>query len=131
MSKKDFNNFRFSGFDVYNRSNKYLSTKNRINNDETKAIIRIADVHIFKTQYGYGLIIDANHIVWLKEWQVSDNWFGIEILLDKNYFNVKESKKEFSDFFVDDENSMNSWEKVLDVARAQNECTSVAWAKCD
>lgn len=115
--KKDFNEFRFAGLDYKECSNKYF-TMNRVNQDETKIVVKISDSHLLKTRYGYGLILDDKHVVFLKDWQVSNNYFGIEVLLTKEYFNVKEWG-DFSEFGADEANL--KWETWLEAAKAQDQ----------
>lgn len=49
-------------------SNNYVTCK-RFNETEDKIIVKVAGSHLFETQYGYGLILDARHLVFLKSWQ--------------------------------------------------------------
>lgn len=113
--KNDFNNFRFEGLNWYQYSNKYYSM-DRVSADESKIVVKVGDGHILKTKFGYALILDYNHVVFLKDWQVSDNYFGVEVLLQKEYFIVKEWGT-FEDFGEDPENlDFNTW---LEAAKAQ------------
>ena len=126
MSKK-FNEYRFEGLNYRSASNKYW-TMNRVNDDETKIVVKVADCHLFETMYGYGLIIDEKHVVWLKSWAVSSNWYGNEVMLDKAYFNVKEAKKSFDDF--DEEPESMDFAHWVEVAKVQQEAgNEVKWAK--
>lgn len=113
--KNDFNNFRFEGLNWYRYSNKYYSM-DRVSADESKIVVRVGESHILKTKFGYALILDYSHVVFLKDWQVSDNYFGVEVLLQKEYFIVKEWGA-FEDFGDDPENlDYNTW---LEAAKAQ------------
>lgn len=116
MARKDFNDFRFEGLNWKAASNKYL-TMNRTNEDDTRIVVKVAESHLLKTRYGYGLILDCNHIVWLKDWQVSDNYYGIEVLLTKEYFNVKEWGA--FDEFGEEPDSLN-WETWVHTAKEQD-----------
>ena len=89
MSTKDFNSWRFEGLNCKSLSNKYL-TMDRVSQDETKIVIRVNEENLIKTRYGYAFILDYNHVVFLKDWQVSNNYFGTEVLLQKEYFAIKE-----------------------------------------
>lgn len=91
ISKKtsDFNDFRFDGLNWSQYSNNYL-TMSRVSADESKIIVKVSRSHILQTKYGYALILDNSHVVFLKEWQVSDNYFGVEVLLQKAFWTVKE-----------------------------------------
>lgn len=97
-------------------SNNYVTCK-RFNETKDKIIVKVAGSHLFETQYGYGLILDARHLVFLKSWQVNSNYYGNEVLLSKKYFNVKESTKEFDEFFEDEE--ALKWEYWLESAKMQ------------
>lgn len=125
-AKCDFNDFRFGGLTYYNWSNKYLRVE-RVDKEETKIVVRIGDEHLQKTQYGYALILDCKHVVFVKDWQVNQNFYGSEVLLDKNYFNVKEWGS-FDEFDVNEENlDFNTW---LQTAKEQMQVIGVAsWAK--
>lgn len=116
MSKTNFNEFRFSGLNMKDMSNKYF-TMERVSDDETKIVVKVSDSHLVKTKYGYALILNCNHVVFLKEWQVSSNYFGNEVLMTKEYFNVKEWGS-FDDFDNDDANL--SWDSWLSTAKEQN-----------
>lgn len=111
IKKNNFNNFRFEGLEHKECSNKYFTMK-RVSEDENKIVVKVADSHLIKTKYGYALILDHNHVVFLKEWQVNQNYFGNEVLLQKEYFNVKEWGKH-EDFFKNDEFlNFDAWLKV-------------------
>lgn len=117
MSKKaDFNNFRFEGLNYKDASNKYY-TMDRVSADASKIVVKVASTQIIETKFGYALILDYNHVVFLKSWQVSDNYFGIEVLLNKEYWNVKEWG-EFDEFGEDAENL--EWDAWLEAAKAQS-----------
>ena len=75
---KEFNDFRFEGLDWYQQSNKYLSM-NRVSKDENKVVVKVADCHLISTRFGYALILDESHVVFLKSWQVSSNYYGNEV----------------------------------------------------
>ena len=120
--KQEFNNFRFNGFEVKQQSNKYL-TMNRISNDNSKVIIDVNPVHLFKTKFGYGLILNSNHVLFVKDWQVNFNNYKTEVLIDSEYFVAKEFGN-FEDFA--DNNDLMSFEGFLKVAELQKE-NKVMW----
>lgn len=125
MSK--FNDFRFSGLSCKDQSNKYF-TMNRISDNKNKIVVKTADEHLIETRYGYALILDHTHVVFLKSWQVSDNYFGIEVLLDHKYFNVKEWG-EWDDFGEAEEKDM-TFEYWLAAAKEQQKAgNEVRWEK--
>lgn len=119
MNKKaNFNEFRFDGLHYISASNKYL-TMQRVSDNEDKIVVKVADSHLKRTKYGYALILDYNHVVFIKDWQVSSNYYGNEVLLTREYFKVKEWG-EFDDFGeVDDENEL-TYDYWLEIAKDQS-----------
>lgn len=113
--KSDFNDFRFKDLNWKQYSNNYL-TMNRVSHEETKIVVKVADSHLQQTKYGYALILNRTHVVFLKNWQVSCNYYGNEVLLQKEFFQVKEWG-EFDDF--DDEPENLTFETWLEVAKEQ------------
>ena len=91
LSKKkaEFNDFRFEGLNWRQQTNQYL-TMNRVSADEKKIVVKVADSHLQPTKYGFALILDDSHVVFLKSWQVSSNYYGNEVLLQKDFWHVKE-----------------------------------------
>lgn len=126
MGKK-FDDFRFAGLNRINFSNKYYQM-DRVNDDETKIVVKVADVHIRETRYGWMLILDAHHVAFLKDWAVDRNYYGNEVLLDKEYFKVKEWGDFSDDFFDEPENC--SWDHYLMVAKEQQGAQNYArWTR--
>lgn len=118
MSKKsEFNDFRFADLDYHKISNKYFSMK-RVSADKNKIVVKVADSHLIPTKFGYALILDRTHVVFLKDWQVNKNFYGNEVLLNKDFFNVKEWG-EHQDFSDEDEALM--YEYWLKVAQEQDD----------
>lgn len=115
--KQVFNDFRFEGLNAHQVSNKYL-TMNRRNDSNSRLVIKVDSSNIRKTQYGYLLILNRKNVVFLQDWQVSDNYFGVEVLLDKKYFNVKEFGN-WEDFEAD--NTYLAFENWAKVAEEQSE----------
>lgn len=123
MTKQNFNDFRFKGFNYEDHSNKYWKFSSQVNADESKVLIRIDDSNVF-SYYGdngwkvYVLKLDRNHCVFMKHWQYFDGFYGTYILIDKNYYHVVDAKEPFED--MAEEGSMNTWEEVLALAKAQD-----------
>lgn len=97
-NKKSIDNRPMAGYDEYIKfeglnwrqySTKYM-TMDRVSADENKIVVRVGKDHLIQTRYGYALILDNTHVVFIKNWQVSISAHGIEVLLTKEYFNVKE-----------------------------------------
>ena len=136
---KSFNDYRFAGLAWRKETNKYL-TMHRVNEDESKIVVKVARYpHIRPTQYGYALVLDDEHCVYLKSWQVDEksmaNEFdNIEVVLDKKFFNVREAHYT-NDIGINEENyEWNSWveiAKTQDTMRDDESCleiTPVRWA---
>lgn len=122
MSKKQkaFNEFRFEGLNVREHSNKYIEL-DRVNKEETKIIVTVSENHIKPTKYGYMLILDVNHVVFLKDWQVDINWYGVQVLLTKEYFNAKEFGC-WEDFWEAEDGQLE-WNYWLELAKEQRDIT--------
>lgn len=104
--KQEFNNYRFAGLNPKQGSNNYL-TMNRVSEDGNKIVIRCSLDLLQPTKYGYAFILDAKHVVFIKDWQVSSNWFGNEVMLDRNYYTIKEWGDHSADFEAKDEEDMS------------------------
>ena len=113
--KASFKNWLFEGLNVKKASNKYLTCE-RVSDDEEKIIVKVAPEQVVKTKYGYAVILDYSHVVFVKDWAVNDNWYGVEVMLTKKYFAVKEWG-EHPAYSVDLENC--KWETWLKVAKEQ------------
>lgn len=131
---KKFDLYRFEGLEPKIATNKYLHM-NRISADESKVVIRFAKEHVFKTSYGYGFIVGQNHVVWLKDWQIEDNYYSqsfdaYEILLSKEFYNVKESNRPFDDIVVENDEGFYSWDDIVTIAKEQQEAQNgVNWLR--
>lgn len=123
----DFDNFRFEGLNASTYSNKYLTMKRYSENLE-KIVVKVGDNHLMRTKYGFALILDHSHVVFLKSWQVNQNFYGNEVILSKEYFIIKEwgTHEEFSE----EDPKEYSWEKWVEVAIEQeNADNKVMWNK--
>ena len=128
MSKKqEFNNFRFEGLNYRDYSNNYM-TMNRVSDDENKIVIKVDGAHLKKTRFGYAFILDYSNVVFLKEWQVEENYYGFEVLLNREYFNIKKWGTH-EDFAEADEKEL-TFEKYLSLAKTQEDDNNqVQWRK--
>lgn len=122
--KKEFNDFRFAGLDYKEASNEYL-TMNRVSKDEVKIVVRVDLEHLIKTKYGFALILDNTRVVFLKDWQVDINYFGNEVMLAKEFFDVKVWGNHEA-FETNDKNC--EWNTWLAAAKEQKN-TPVKWKK--
>lgn len=105
----------FDGLNPYAKSNKYLRM-DRVAED--KIVVKVAKEHVFPTRYGYGLILDRNHVVFIKDWQVNTaEQIGCDVLLNREYWKVKEWG-EFDDFDTNEENY--DFETWIAVAKEQD-----------
>ena len=123
-----FNEFRFDGLKCREVSNKYF-TMSRVSEDENKIIVKVDDSHIVKTRYGYALILNAEYVLFLKEWQVDQNYYGNEVLLNKEFFIPKKWGNFSLDFEFEEDNL--DWNEWLNTAIAQNneEDNEVRWTR--
>lgn len=126
--------FLFKGLNPHEVSNKYASA-DRVAEDGSKCVARVSTSQLFATRFGYGLIVGHDKVVWLKNWQVlDDNWFTPagtrDVVLTKEFYNVKQSSKEFDGICVGDcasdsdfekENGYHSWQDMFDRAKVQTE----------
>lgn len=112
----NFNDFRFEGLNYKNISNKYM-TMNRISGNKDKIVVKVADSHLQKTRYGFALILDNTHVIFLKDWQVDQNYYGNEVLLNKKFFMPKEWGI-WEDFFEDPEQL--NWDTWMNAAIEQD-----------
>ena len=133
MKKGNFNDFRFSGLNYRDASNKYF-TMNRVSEDESRIVVKVANDHLIKTRFGYALVLDREHVVFLKEWQVSMNWFGNEVLIDKNFWNVKKWGTHDNFPKIEENLDFNTWLKTAkeqDAARTEEgyKAIEVKWLK--
>lgn len=123
---KKFDEFRFEGLNARPASNKYL-TMNRVSKDGNKIVVKVAENQLIPTKYGYALILDRTHVVFVKSWQVSQNWFGNEVILTKEFFNVK-VWGEHNDFLDDSYNlTWDAWKTAAE-DQNENEELPVKWA---
>ena len=97
-----FNEFRYGGLDWWkeslSKSSGYLHM-NRVSEDGDKIVVRVSDEHVKSTRYGnIQLQLDSQHVVYLKQWQVESHTepykgaSGFEVVLDRKYFNPKQTK---------------------------------------
>lgn len=124
MTKKEFNEFRFEGLDPKQKSNKYVTMK-RVSDDNNKIVVRVGESHLQPTRYGYALILDNKHVVFLKTWQVSENYFANEVILSREYFDVREWGN-WEDFEEGPQNlEFENWLKVAQEQQVAG--TEVKW----
>lgn len=115
--KGNFNDYRFAGLSWRKQSAKYLTMK-RVSDDKKKIVVKVAESHLKKTKDGYMLILDATHVLFQKSWAVDINYFGCEVVLDKDFFHPKELG-DFSDRFGENKEVLK-WEHWLETAQMQD-----------
>lgn len=109
---------KFEGLNAYQQTNKYV-TMDRVDKNETKAVIKVADDNLIATKYGYAMIIDETHVVFVKDWQVSRNYYGNEVLLNKDYYKVKEWGNHADRGFIGTDTTYNSFNGIVKLAKEQ------------
>lgn len=87
--KKDFRDWLFDGLEYMSISNKYYKFYTRHNKDFSKVLLRISETSLIPTQYGYAMVLDYEHILFLKFWQVGNNYYGTFVILEEKYFKPK------------------------------------------
>lgn len=118
----DFNSYRFDGFEYRDSSNKYFEFQSQINNDASKALIRIRPESVFSYrredgEIAYVFKIDRKHCLFLKRWQYFDGAFGTYALFSKQYYSPVTAEKPFDD--MSSEPGMLTWDDVIEVAKKQ------------
>lgn len=113
-----FNDFRFEGLEHRKLSNQYI-TMRRYSDDGSRCVVKVDPCMVQRTRYGWALAIDAHHVCWLKSWQVSSNWYGAEVLLQRDYFKVSASEI-FADT-ISEETENADYENWLHIAHEQSE----------
>lgn len=124
MSKFDAN-YTFKGFgseQIQTLSNKYNQLKGpHVSKDGDNAVVNISPSHVFPTKYGYGVIVDQSHTVFVKPWQVwgrnRDNG-GYVVNFNRQYYNVKKWGNH-DGFSSDSKTALNDFNKVVKLAKQQ------------
>ncbi len=121
---KKFDEFRFDGLNLRQSTNKYM-TMDRVSADNKKIVVKVDDSHLIATKYGYALILDCETVVFIKDWQVAQNYFGNEVLLQSEFWNAKKWGNH-SNFSVNEDNyNFESWLKVAQEQEKNN--NKVKW----
>lgn len=125
MSKFDAN-YKYKGFgseQFRKETNKYRSFEGQhVSKDGKNAVINVSPSNVFPTKYGYGLIIDAEHTVFFKDWQVwgqNKTNKGMVINFNKDYYNVKKWGDHSDMFSNDSKDALDSFDKVVKLAKKQ------------
>lgn len=116
----------YQNLDLKNASNKYDSITN-VSEDEQTISIRTSN--LFKTRYGYGLMVGNNKVVWLKDFNVCEHdWYDYTVaVLIKKYFTVKDYDFKSKDIRTVDGDATsnftfdaeNTWESLVEIAKEQ------------
>ena len=128
LKDMSFNDYRFFDLNYQDYSSGYF-TMDRINDTSDKIVVKVDKSHLKETKFGYALILDDKHVVFLKRWQVSSNYYGTEVLLFEKYWNVKEWGS--WDGFGDYDNNLNFSLWLLIAQEQQEHGNIVKWKKCD
>lgn len=84
------NDYWLGGLNGERYSNNYL-TFDRVSKDNNRIMVKVADSHLIETQYGHGLILDKNHVVWLKPQQVNRNYYGNKVQWEHKLVTAKQA----------------------------------------
>ncbi|WP_261372858.1 hypothetical protein [Lactobacillus jensenii] len=117
MTWNDFEkNYKFKGF----TEDQFKAYSNNYSKFTGKhVVVRVAWNNIIKTRYGFAMIIDRNHVVFGKNWQLWGNgqWNeDIVVSFNRQFFSIKE----FGDFeeFAE-EGDIKSFDDLVEMAKAQ------------
>lgn len=117
----DYEKEALKGFNYY-RSGSYMVFDKQVSDDENKVIVKVDDemlygfISKFNNRRTYMFKLDATHVVYLKEFQVFNGFYGTYVVLNKKYWNVKEIKNAFDDM---SEKEDLSFEKEVEIAKLQ------------
>lgn len=129
LKDMSFNDYRFFDLNYQDYSSSYF-TMDRINDTSDKIVVKVDSSHLKETKFGYALILDCKHVVFLKKWQVSKNYYGNEILIIEKYWVVKEWG-EWCDFAETEGDELN-YSHWLNVAQEQQDHGNIVkWKKYD
>lgn len=116
---KNFNDFRFAGLDWENWSNSYMRVS-RVSDDNI--VIRVSENQLQPTRYGAAFILDAHHVVFVKDWAYSREQYGsaYEVVFNRKYYNPREWG-DFSDKFAahNDDERVYSFGGMHELAQEQ------------
>ena len=122
-----FNDYRFFDLNYRDFSTSYF-TMDRINDSSDKIVVKVDSSHLKQTKHGYALLLNHDHVVFLKPWQVSKNYYGNEILLFEKYWNVKT----WGSWDISNDEDMLNFSFWLSIAQEQQEMNYIVkWKKCD
>ena len=121
---------RFPNLNARQDTNNYW-TMDRVSKDGKDIVVKVdGDTHLQKTKYGQALLLDQHHAVFLKDSQVSDNYFGTEVKLNKDNFNVKKWGDWENKGLVGDNKSNHDFNTWKSTAQAQQKAgNKVKWEK--
>lgn len=126
LSKKEkafLESYVFAGHDVDRISNSYLEASS-VSRDGDHIILRVGDAHLRPTPYGQALHVTADKVVYVKDWQVSTDRSGNQVVaLSKKYWNVRPSNV-IRDELTGASEKNTKWETWKQSAKKQK---SVLW----
>lgn len=96
MSRFDAD-YTYKGFgseQMLKATNTYTSfLGSHVSKDKNNAVVLVDSMQVMKTKYGYGVVVDDKHTVFVKDWQVwgrnAENKHVV-INFNRQYYNVKE-----------------------------------------
>ena len=123
-------NYKYKGFEPerFSKASKTytLFEGSHISDDGNHVVVRLRDSHLLETKYGYGVIVDAKHVIFIKKWQIWGKHHLYRTYLvsfSREYFKVSEWG-DFSDRFDEledlNESSLSSFENLLALAKEQD-----------
>ena len=124
----EYSQKRFPTLNGKDLSNKYW-TMDRVSKDGNEIVVHVADEHVVPTKYGAALILDADNVVFIKNWQYDKNYYGTEVRLNKQYWKVSKWG-DHSDLFGTGDGKNHEFSDWVKVAKAQTKADNfVHWKK--
>ena len=128
MEEKDLN-FFFGENNFQKTSNKYLTFKRVLNEDEI--ILVTKNIKIIKDNYV--LIVGNNKAVYLKDWAVKkirnyyENIEAYAVKLNRKYFKIYTFKSNFEDFVFEKDENFDDLLKVAEEQEKENLKIALGW----
>ena len=118
---------RFEGLNARSETNNYI-TMDRVSADGDTVVVKVGENHLIKTRYGGALVLDQENVVFLKDSQFSQNYYGTEVKLSRSTFTPKKWGDHSANFGEEPQNlNFDTWKKV---AKSQQKAgNAVKWEK--
>lgn len=124
-------NYTFKGFAPeqfrkYSKQYAYL-LGSHVSADGNNVVIKIAPSHVIPTRFGYAIIVDANRVVFIKEWQVWGTSFkdgSYIVSFNRQFYQVKEwgdHSENFGEYDDINDSAFGNFDNLVKLAKEQEE----------